>query len=490
MKTNNKQNLQFNTFPSDLTDGTNPEYDETVGFLQSLHDFNSSEDITLDDLDFPYDDYEDDDEEISENTDSSYEVIYNHDTIKSDLSNVIGHENQKEELLRIIDWFNRSKELKARGVTIPKGVVLFGAPGNGKSLLIKEIIKCIDAPVIIFKGGKSNISRGIINVFNKAKELGHSIVVIDEIDLLINDDNRIIRTLQECLDGVESNDDVLVLTATNYLNAIPAALKRNGRLEKIISIPNPNGDEALELFKKCINEFGLKLPDDFDEDEYKISLNGVNFVAIKSIVNDVVLCNGFDNITCKMLDESIYKITEGITDSKKNNCYEVAIHEAAHAVMAHNYKEYFVINHLKMKGGSGLFTAKPVKDEYTSYGQAIANIKVAMAGVIAEKYLLNEGSNGCESDLDLARKTAYNLFNCSGYSSCWETLPPAGDLNCRTETFIKRHRMELKIEKFLKKCEKDVIKYIKKHSEVIKELADALYKNKRLKNKEILSILG
>ena len=157
------------------------------------------------------------------NSKPHYELVYNHGLAEGEkpLEKVIGHANQKRELLDVIGWFNRSKELKAKGVSIPKGVILFGEPGNGKSLLIKEIIRCIDAPVFILKGDETNIVAGITETFAKARETGHAVVVIDELDLLINKERRVIRALQENLDGVESSDDILVLAATNYIREIP-----------------------------------------------------------------------------------------------------------------------------------------------------------------------------------------------------------------------------------------------------------------------------
>ena len=151
----------------------------------------------------------------------SFEVIYGYQLEEGEepLSRVIGHENQKKEILNVIGWFKRSKELKEKGVSIPRGVILFGDPGNGKSLLIKEIIRCVDAPVFVFQGEQTNIVQGIVDVFREAREAGHAIIVIDELDLLINKERRVVRALQENLDGVESNDDILVLAATNYLRA-------------------------------------------------------------------------------------------------------------------------------------------------------------------------------------------------------------------------------------------------------------------------------
>ncbi len=183
------------------------------------------------------------------------------------LANIIGHAEQKKELLAIIDWFNRSEELKAKGVSIPKGVVLFGKPGNGKSLLIKELIQLVNVPVFIYRVEEENIILGIEKMFESARKVGKAIVVIDELDLLIDKEKRVIRTLQESLDGVESSDNILVLTATNNISDIPDALMRNGRLEKLIRIPNPSALEALELLKHHLKQFNISLPSDCDEEE-------------------------------------------------------------------------------------------------------------------------------------------------------------------------------------------------------------------------------
>ena len=225
----------------------------------------------------------------------SYELVFHSGLNEGEepLGKVIGHTRQKKELLDVIDWFKRSKELKARGVSIPKGVILFGEPGNGKSLLIKEIIRCVEAPVFILKGDETNIVAGITETFAKARETGHAVVVIDELDLLINKERRVIRALQENLDGVESSDDILVLAATNYIREIPDPLLRNGRLEKLIKIPYPSGEEALELLKIHFKEFGVELPKDFDDEEVALSLNGISCAGVKAVVNDLVLRNGF-----------------------------------------------------------------------------------------------------------------------------------------------------------------------------------------------------
>ena len=419
----------------------------------------------------------------------SFEAIYNTKigSEEKPLGRVVGHENQKKEILSIIEWFRNSKELREKGISIPRGVILFGQPGNGKSLLIKEIIRCCEAPVFVFKGEEENVVGGIVEVFKKARETGHAIIVIDELDLLIDKEKRVTRALQECLDGVESSDDILVLTATNDINEIPDALLRNGRLEKLIRVPYLKGEEAFQLLKKHFNDFNVLLPDDLDEEELSLSLNRITCAGIKAIVNDVILRNGFNDITSEMIDNSIYNITDRVKDAPEEDNLEVAIHEAGHAVVAKSFPKFFMINRLNISGASGEFHAKEVDKDFWPFEKVIADIKISMAGLLSQKIICGRGTVGSIEDLEHARHKAYRMLNVEGYSSCWETLPPREG---REDTFIKRRKMERKIEALLRRCEKETSKYIKKHKKEINELGKLLFEKKHLKSSEILACIG
>ena len=157
--------------------------------------------------------------------------------------------------------------------------------------------------------------------------------------------------------------------------------------------------------------------------------------------------------------------------------------------MAHAFPQYFLINRISIKGASGVFHAKEVEKDFWPYEKVIADIKISMAGLIGQKVICGRGSRGCDEDLQRARVFAYNLVNMCGFSSCWETLPPVKP-GSRLETATKRRKMEKKIEKLLKKCEKEVTSYIKKNATKIKELGQLLFEKKHLKSSEILSVIG
>jgi cell division protease FtsH len=190
----------------------------------------------------------------------------------------------------------------------------------------------------------------------------------------------------------------------------------------------------------------------------------------------------------EMIDTSINNITERVKETYIGSNINIAIHEASHAVVAHQFPNYFKIGKLSLSNNGGNFLAKDTEFRFSPFEKVIAHIKVSMAGILGEKVICGTGSVGSESDLQDARKRAYNLFNISGYSSCWETLPTVSTFS-RVETEYKRRRMERKIEKFLKSCEKDTIKIIKQNKDKIVLLANKLLERKRLKSVDILDCL-
>lgn len=406
--------------------------------------------------------------------------------------NVVGHKKQLSEISNVLNWFDHNKDLLKKGINTPKGMILYGPPGNGKTLIIKDIIENTKANVIVINGDSDNVLNETQKAFEEAKRVGHSIIVIDELDLLLDDDTRLRRILQDNIDGVNANDDLLILAATNNIIDIPDAILRSGRLDKCIRIDYLDSNELLALLDELMEKYDLRFSDDYDEELLKDLIGGTttSCTDILALVNDFALRYNEKIITMTMVENSLDIIKNDIKKVSDKQFYQVAIHEAGHAVMLNRFNEYFKICQMTIDGPSGRCNAVEVKEKnFYSFPKMIADIKISMSGALATRIILNTGSNGCEKDLQRARNYAYNMFNANGYKGCYLTLPDLG-IGRRRETFIKRRKMEKRIESFLKKCENDAIKYIKRNKNKVISLANELMIKKKMNNKEIISILN
>ena len=142
------------------------------------------------------------------------------------LSNVIGLDYAREELFNTINWFKNSEKYEAQGIEVPRGILLYGDPGNGKSLIIREINKNLnDIPCFYFDNSTTAPIGTLNQLFKEARKYSKCIITIDEIDLLVDKEPKIIRLLQENLDGVKTESkNFLLLCACNYMRRLPDSL--------------------------------------------------------------------------------------------------------------------------------------------------------------------------------------------------------------------------------------------------------------------------
>lgn len=293
---------------------------------------------------------------------------------------VVGHQNQMEYLINIINWFNENEKYKEVGLDIPRGVILYGDPGNGKSLIMRSLKNYLnDIPCYLFNHNSKNVVQELNNIFKKASNDKKAIIIIDEIDLLINDDPNVTRCLQENLDGVDGiSKNILVIAACNHLNNISKALLRSGRLSKIILIDDPTLDDIKIFFKRLANNFGF---DEYliEDEELFDAFNGVSFVEMKSIINEAILRKGDFNPTINNLIDEISRYEDGIIKKKIKSPFSVAIHEAGHAIMSLKYPETFKLGNVKINGGSGYCISKLEIDSY-KHSDILKRAEIYLAG--------------------------------------------------------------------------------------------------------------
>ena len=400
---------------------------------------------------------------------------------------VIGHQEQIECLINVINWFKESEKYNDLELDIPRGIILYGEPGNGKSLIMRLLKNYLnDIPCYVFNHDSKNVIQELNNIFKKASSDKKAVVIIDEIDLLIDNDFDITRCLQENLDGVEEIcKNILVVTACNHIHSVPKPLLRSGRLSKKILIDNPNLDEIEEFFIKLANKFGFD--ENLIDDELLNAFEGFSFVEIKNIINETILRKGSSDITSDDLIDEISINEDGIIRKRTKSPFNVAIHEAGHAIMSLKYPESFKLGNIKINGGSGYCICK-LENDNSKHSDILKRAEVYLAGRAAEKLFYKEGNIGCQGDVENARHLVYSIVNTTGYLGMKYILPEGHNDNNSVSNF-KLYKNERKEAKLLNKLDKKVYKYLKTQKNLIFNLAQEIFKKGFMSSKEIKTFI-
>lgn len=414
-----------------------------------------------------------------EDRDNNYiEVIDNKNIVNIDydriFDKVYGQDLEKELIIKVLKWFDNKEYYDSLNITIPKGILFHGAPGNGKTYIIKRIINNVNCPVIIYKGVSECNSEYLYKIFDDIKQYEKCILVIDELDLLLDESSENYRALQEGLDGLLTTSNVLVLSATNSVQDIPNALLRKGRFDYLIDVKNPKGEDILSYLLDTFKSLNVKLDDNIDFDSIKIMLEGLNFSDIKAIVNNVVLENGVTNIRRDQIIREIYKNNQGLLKiSSDSSWFGYAMHESAHAFLNYYYKDYLKLQEVSISGIGGCTKIRFINEDFTSFKTYIADIECTLAGLVVEKvyYGDNEATLGSSNDLHDAMQQAKNLYRKYGYSKSGDT-----DSSNMYKSEYKLTLIDKKAERLINKLEHKTRKIVKKYIDVIVAFANILLK--------------
>ena len=356
---------------------------------------------------------------------------------KETFDDIAGIEEVKEQLLDIIEYLENPKKYSSSGARMPKGVLLSGEPGNGKTLLAKAMSR--EAGVEFFQVTASMFDEKFVGVgasrvrklFNEARRKAPAIVFIDEIDSLgkkryseHSNDQTLNQLLAE-MDGFGSNENVVVIAATNHQEVIDKALLRPGRFDRIVYIPNPDVKSRqliLELHarnKKISNEVSLEAIA-----RRTIGFSGAN---LENILNEAAIYSvktGRDEITNEAIDEAIARVIVGL--KKKHSVMSLeekhltAIHESGHAVVSFIERpevQNFCISIVPRgkSGGYNLFDAS--NKLYQQKKDLFKQMKVLYAGRAAEEIILGDISNGASNDLEKNAQIALEMITKYGMAN-------------------------------------------------------------------------
>ena len=274
---------------------------------------------------------------------------------KISFDDIAGLDEEKEELKEIVEFLKKPKKFTEMGAKIPKGVLLYGKPGTGKTLIAKAIAGEADVPFISMSGsefiemfaglGASRVRK----LFEKARKLSPCIVFIDEIDAIGSrrssnsgaetENNQTLNQLLVEMDGFSSEETVIILAATNRPEMLDSALLRPGRFDRQITIPAPDLKGREEILK--IHSRDKKLADDVSLENIAEDTAGFTGAELANILNEAAIIatkKEHEAITNDDLDEAVKKVTVGLEKTSRKISERdkklTAYHEAGHAIVS------------------------------------------------------------------------------------------------------------------------------------------------------------
>ena len=368
--------------------------------------------------------------------------LTNPNDMKVKFDDVAGSLEEKEELSEIVDFLKSPKKYAALGAKIPKGVLLHGAPGTGKTLLARAVAGEAGVPFFYISGSdfvEMLVGAGAARVrslFADAKKAAPCVIFIDEIDAVGrkrgaglgggNDERE--QTLNQILvemDGFDTNTNIIVLAATNRVDVLDPALLRPGRFDRRVMVNEPDVDEREAILG--IHAKNKPLAKDVSLREIALSTAGFTGADLANLLNEAALLTARRNkkeITPLEISDATFRVMMGpeknskkLTDKAKRL---TSYHEAGHAVILRAVADYQKVDRVTIipAGRAGGFTAyKPKEDlDYYTEKMLLDSIMVSLGGRAAEEIFLGEISTGASSDLQHCNRVASAMIKKYGLS--------------------------------------------------------------------------
>ena len=430
---------------------------------------------------------------------------------KIKFDDVAGLDEEKEEMIEIVDFLKKPEKFKKMGARVPKGVLLYGKPGTGKTLIAKAIAGEADVPFISMSGsefiemfaglGASRVRK----LFEKARKLAPCIVFIDEIDAIGSrrtsnsgaetENNQTLNQLLVEMDGFSSEETIIVLAATNRPEMLDKALLRPGRFDRQITIPVPDLKGRLEILK--IHARDKKISDDVNLESIAEDTAGFTGAELENILNEAAIVatkNKHEDIENLDIEEAVKKVTVGL--EKRGRVYSekdkklTAYHEAGHAVVSRylptqtNVKEISIIP----RGVAGGYTMyKSDEDKYyISKTEMQEKLIALLGGRAAEKLVLNDISTGASNDIEIATKIARDMVSKYGMSDNLGPIDFQGKEPYEMQMFGENigDKIGEEVKKLIDIAYSDALSLLQQHRDKLDMIAQALLEKEKINEED------
>ena len=433
---------------------------------------------------------------------------------------VAGQDEAKESLQEIIDFLHNPQKYAAIGAKLPKGALLVGSPGTGKTLLAKAVAGEANVPFFSISG--SDFEEVFVGVgasrvrdlFQQAAKVAPCIIFIDEIDAvgrsrdarLGNNDQTLNQLLGE-IDGFDSSKGVVILAATNRPEILDKALLRAGRFDRRIIVDRPNLQGRFETLK--VHTRKIKLSEDVDLQKIAQATAGAVGADLANLVNEAALRAvrmGRKAVNQEDLLVSFETVIAGtekkntvLTDSEKRL---VAYHEVGHALVAALEKHAQPVSKITIvphtSGALGYTMQMPEEEKYLSTREELlTELRTLVGGRAAEEIVFNVMTTGASNDIQRATALARNMVAQFGMSTELGLMAPASVTNqyldgqaymdCSQETAAIVDR---EVQKLLHACYEESKSILKAHRGLLDEIAEFLLAKETITGDELMAYVN
>ena len=440
---------------------------------------------------------------------------------KVNFTNVAGLEEEKEELEEVVDFLKNPQKYTSVGARIPKGMLLVGPPGTGRTLLAKAVAGEAGVPFFSISGsdfvemfvgvGASRVR----DLFEEAKKNAPCIVFIDEIDAVArrrgtgmgggHDERE--QTLNQLLvemDGFGVNEGIIVMAATNRVDILDPAILRPGRFDRKVAVGRPDVKGREEILKVHSKE--KPLSEDVDLRRVAQTTAGFTGADLENLMNEAAIISARDNrrfIRQADIDKAFVKV--GIGAEKKSRVISekdkkiTAYHEAGHAILFHVLPDVGPVHTVSIiptgVGAAGYTMPLPEKDEmFNTKGKMLQNIMVDLGGRIAEEIIFKDVTTGASQDIKQASKLARAMVTQYGMSDRVGMIQYGSD---EDEVFIGRDLAHTKsygneiadvideeVKRIVDECYTKAKNIILEHEDVLHSCAALLIEKEKIGQEE------
>ncbi len=445
--------------------------------------------------------------------------------IKTRFSDVAGVDEAKEELVEVVDFLKSPKKYTDIGGKIPKGVLLVGDPGTGKTLLARAVAGEAGVPFFSISGsdfvemfvgvGASRVR----DLFKQAREKAPCIVFIDEIDALAksrangfssNDERE--QTLNQLLvemDGFDNEKGLIVLAATNRVDVLDPAILRPGRFDRQVPVEKPDVKGREEILR--IHAKNVKLDADVDFESIAHGTTGFAGADLANVVNEAALLavrNGRKKVTMEDFNDAIDKVSIGLKKkSRKDNKKQmrlVSVHETGHALVAAFNPDHEPVNKITVvprSHGVGGFTQYREEGEekfFQTRNDIINEVDSLLGGRAAEQVILGDISTGASNDIARATELIKRMITDFGMSDKFKNMTlgkgvlgsRSGDANLIREfSEESQNYIDEEIARIMNERYDFVVKLLSSHKDLLEYIAGRLVEIETMDGKEFYEIV-